>query len=74
MHLLSCEHHDDALLQSAAVAAAACAGHTRQRELLHAHGIERIVVAILSRGAEGHRPATLTALSLLLTRMFGCDV
>lgn len=41
MHVLSCQHQDDALLQAAVMAVAACAAYLPQRSLLHAHGIER---------------------------------
>jgi hypothetical protein len=41
MHLLHCDNQDDALLEAAVSAAAACAAYAPQRSLLHAHGIER---------------------------------
>lgn len=41
MHLLHCDHQDDALLEAAVSAAASCAAYAPQRSLLHAHGIER---------------------------------
>ncbi len=45
VHLLSCDLQDDALLQAAALAVAACAAHHPQRAVLHAHGIERVTGA-----------------------------